>query len=42
MNRFPVRLSLAVLAVGLVALLAAGCGSSDDAACPGPRRCPSS
>jgi len=29
MNRFPVRLSLAVLAVGLVALLA-GCGSSDD------------
>jgi iron uptake system component EfeO len=31
MNRFPVRLSLAALAVGLVALLAAGCGSSDDA-----------
>jgi iron uptake system component EfeO len=30
MNRFPVRLSLAALAVGLVALLAAGCGSSDD------------
>jgi iron uptake system component EfeO len=31
MNRFPVRLSLALLAAGLVALLAAGCGSSDDA-----------
>jgi iron uptake system component EfeO len=31
MNRFPVRLSLAALTVGLVALLAAGCGSSDDA-----------
>jgi iron uptake system component EfeO len=30
MNRFPARLSLAVLAAGLVALLAAGCGSSDD------------
>ena len=30
MNRFPVRLSLALLAAGLVALLAAGCGSSDD------------
>ena len=30
MNRLPVRLSLATLAVGLVALLAAGCGSSDD------------
>jgi iron uptake system component EfeO len=30
MNRFAVRLSLAALAVGLVALLAAGCGSSDD------------
>ncbi len=30
MNRFSVRLSLASLAVGLVALLAAGCGSSDD------------
>ncbi len=30
MNRFPVRLSLIALAVGLVALLAAGCGSSDD------------
>ncbi len=30
MNRFPVRLSLAALAIGLVALLAAGCGSSDD------------
>lgn len=31
MNRLPVRLSLAILAAGLVALLAAGCGSSDDA-----------
>jgi iron uptake system component EfeO len=30
MNRFPVRPFLAVFAVGLVALLAAGCGSSDD------------
>jgi iron uptake system component EfeO len=30
MNRSPVRLSLAALAAGLVALLAAGCGSSDD------------
>ena len=32
MNRFPVRLSMAVLAVGLVALLVAGCGSSDNGA----------
>jgi iron uptake system component EfeO len=30
MDRFPVRLSPALLAVGLVALLVAGCGSSDD------------
>jgi iron uptake system component EfeO len=30
MNRFPVRACLAVLAVGLAALLIAGCGSSDD------------
>jgi iron uptake system component EfeO len=30
MNRFSVRLSLAVLAVGLVALLAGGCGSGED------------
>ncbi len=30
MNRFPVRASLAALAVGLVALFAAACGSSDD------------
>jgi iron uptake system component EfeO len=29
-RRFPVRLSLAAVAFGLVALLAAGCGSSDD------------
>ena len=32
MNRFPVRFSLTVLATGLVALLAAGCGSSGDGA----------
>jgi iron uptake system component EfeO len=31
MNRFPVRLSLAALVAALVALLAAGCGSSNDA-----------
>jgi iron uptake system component EfeO len=31
MNRFPVRLSPAALAISLVALLAAGCGSSEDA-----------
>lgn len=37
MNRFPVRPFLAVLAAGLVALLAAGCGSSDDSA-PGAKR----
>ena len=37
MNRFPVRLSLAVLAVGLVALLAVGCGSSDDSE-PGAKK----
>jgi iron uptake system component EfeO len=30
MNRFPARPFLAVFAVGLVALLATGCGSSDD------------
>jgi iron uptake system component EfeO len=30
MNRFPVRLALAALAVGLVPLLVAGCGSSED------------
>jgi iron uptake system component EfeO len=30
MNRFPVRLSPAALTVGLVALLAAGCGAGDD------------
>jgi iron uptake system component EfeO len=32
MNRFPVRLSLTALVVGLLALLAAGCGSSDEVA----------
>jgi iron uptake system component EfeO len=32
MNRLPVRLSVAALAAGLVALFASGCGSSDDAA----------
>jgi iron uptake system component EfeO len=37
MNRFPARLFLAVLALGLVALLAAGCGSSDDPA-PGAKK----
>jgi iron uptake system component EfeO len=37
MNRFPVRLSLAALAVGLFALLAAGCGSSEDAP-PGAKK----
>jgi iron uptake system component EfeO len=31
MNRIPVRLSSAAMAIGLVALLAAGCGSSEDA-----------
>ncbi len=31
MNRFPVRLSLTAAVIGLVALLAAGCGSSSDA-----------
>jgi iron uptake system component EfeO len=37
MNRIPVRLSLAAMAVGLVALLAAGCGSSEDAP-PGAKK----
>jgi iron uptake system component EfeO len=31
MNRFPARLPLAAMAIGLIALLAAGCGSSDNA-----------
>jgi iron uptake system component EfeO len=31
MNRFPARLPLSALAIGLVALFAAGCGSSDEA-----------
>ena len=37
MNRFPARPLLAVVAVSLVALLAAGCGSSDDSA-PGAKK----
>src|SRR3954453_5319984 len=37
MNRIPGRLSLAALAVGLFALLAAGCGSSEDAP-PGAKK----
>ena len=31
MNRFPVRAALTALAVGLLALFAAACGSSEDA-----------
>lgn len=37
MNRSPVRLSLAALAAALVASLAAGCGSSEDAP-PGAKK----